>query len=130
MSVTIEVDNRQLENMSEEAKVTLNRHVNTYIDNIVKEANLIEEGNREDGAKREITSSIILQAVRKYKNNAPKKKDKWLIALKIISSFSLLIVGFLFDAKGYQDNIGKLIFFIIVLIIACISTVLQFVKEG
>ena len=130
MSVTIEVDNRQLENMSEEAKVTLNKHVNTYIDNIVKEANLIEEGNREDGAKREITSSIILQAVRKYKNNTPKQKDKWLIALKIISSFSLLIVGFLFDAKGYQDNMGKLIFFIIVLIIACISTVLQFVKEG
>lgn len=50
--------------------------------------------------------------------------------LKVFSAFSLLITGFLFDANGYQDNIIKLILFIIALIVASVSTVLQFVREG
>lgn len=71
-----------------------------------------------------------MQAVRKYKSNAPQKKGKGLVVLKVVSAFSLLITGFLFDANGYQDNIVKLVLFIVALIIACVSTVLQFVKEG
>lgn len=49
--------------------------------------------------------------------------------LKTISAFSLLITGFLFDINGYQDNIVNLILFIVVLIVACVSTVLQYIKE-
>lgn len=130
MIIRVEVDDGQLQNMSTGAKETLQQQVQTYTENIIKESNLIEEGNREEGANREITSSIVIQAVRKYKSFLPKKKDKTLIILKIVSSFSLLVTGFLFDANGYQDNVLKLILFIIMLIMACVSTVLQFVKEG
>ena len=129
MVVQIKIEDEKIENLSSEAKKSLKQQVETYAEYIIKESNLIEEGNREDGADREITSSIILQAARKYKNTLPKKKDKWLVVIKIVSVFSLLITGFLFDADGYQDNIGKLIWFIIMIIIASASTVLQFVKE-
>lgn len=130
MAIQIEIDERQMMNMSEEAKKTLSQQVKTYAEHIVKEANLIEEGNREDGANGEITSSIILQAVRKYKSNSTKKKDKDLIVLKIVSAFSMLLTGFLFDVNGYQGKTMELILFIIVLIIACVSTVLEIVKEA
>ncbi len=126
----VQITDEQMENMSEKAKEELVSQLSTYAESIIKEANLIEEGNREDGANREITSSIVKQAVRKYKSNVPTKKENGLVVLKVFSAFSLLITGFLFDANGYQDNIIKLILFIIALIVASVSTVLQFVREG
>lgn len=130
MSLRVEIDDIQMENMSEGAKETLGTQLRIYAENIIKEANLIEEGNREDGANLEITSNIVLQAIRRHKINTPKKKGKEMIILKIVSAFSLLITGFLFDANGYQNNIVKLVLFVIILIVACVSTVLQFSKEG
>ena len=126
----VQITDEQMENMSEKAKEELVSQLSTYAERIIKEANLIEEGNREDGANREITSSIVKQAVRKYKSNVPTKKENGLVVLKVFSAFSLLITGFLFDANGYQDNIIKFILFIIALIVASVSTVLQFVREG
>ena len=126
----VQITDEQMDNMSEKAKEELVSQLSTYAERIIKEANLIEEGNREDGANREITSSIVKQAVRKYKSNVPTKKENGLVVLKVFSAFSLLITGFLFDANGYQDNIIKLILFIIALIVASVSTVLQFVREG
>ncbi|MGO5284321.1 hypothetical protein ACTQZR_13205 [Catenibacterium mitsuokai] len=100
-----------------------------YADNIIKESNLIEESIREDGANAEIKSTIVMQAVRKYKSDTRKKpsNNRWII--RAVSSFSTLITGFLFDASGYGHNFTKLIFFIICLIIASVSTVIQFVLE-
>ena len=121
----VQITDEQMENMSEKAKEELVSQLSTYAERIIKEANLIEEGNREDGANREITSSIVKQAVRKYKSNVPTKKENGLVVLKVFSAFSLLITGFLFDANGYQDNIIKLILFIIALIVASVSTVLH-----
>ena len=109
MALQVEIDDIQMENMSDGAKEILGTHLKNYAENIIKEATLIEEGNREDGANREITSNLVLQAVRKYKSNPPKKEGKGLIVLKITSAFSLLITGFLFDESGYQDNIIKLV---------------------
>ena len=126
----VQITDEQMENMSEKAKEELVSQLSTYAESIIKEANLIEEGNREDGANREITSSIVKQAVRKYKSNVPTKKENGLVVLKVFSAFSLLITGFLFDANGYQDNIIKHILFMIALIVASVSTVLQFVREG
>lgn len=107
----------------------MEKQIEKYTDDIIKEANLIEEAIREDGASAEITSNIVLQAVRKNKNNHNRKANTSLIIIKIVSAFSLLITGFLFDSTGYQDNILKLVAFVVCLIIASVSTVLQFVFE-
>lgn len=130
MAIQITIDEDKIDNFSNDAQTTLKKQIDKYADDIIKEANLIEEGIRENGASTEITSNIVLQAVRKnktYHNN--KKSNKILLITKIVSALSLLITGFLFDSSGYENNKIGLIAFIIFLIIASVSTVLQFVFE-
>lgn len=129
MAIQVDIDDNKIDNFSNGAQSTLKNQIEKYADDIIKEANLIEEATREDGASTEITSNIVLRAIRKNKINHSKKSNKGLIAIKTVSALSLLVTGFLFDSNGYQDNTAKLIFFIISLIIASASTVLQFVLE-
>ncbi len=129
MAIQVNINDNKIDNFSNEAQTTLKNQVEKYADDIIKEANLIEEAFREDGASAEIISNHVLQAVRKNKTNHHRKPNRFLIITKIISSLSLLVTGFLFDSAGYQNNVGKLIAFIICLIIASVSTVLQFVLE-
>lgn len=127
MAVQINIVDDKVDNFSDEAQTTLKKQIEKYADDIIKEANLIEEGIREDGASTEITSNIVLQAVRKNKTYHNKKSNKTLLITKIVSALSLLITGFLFDSSGYQNNKMGLIAFVICLIVASVSTVLQFV---
>lgn len=129
MAVQVNIDDNKIDNFSDGAQTTMKKQMEKYADDIIKEANLIEEAIREDGANTEITSNIVLQAVRKNKSNPSKKPNRFLLITKIISSFSLLITGFLFDSSGYQNNVLKLIAFVVCLIVASVSTVLQFVFE-
>lgn len=129
MAVQVNIDENKINNFSNGARSILKRQIEKYTNDIIKEANLIEEAIREDGASTEITSNIILQAVRRSKNNSRKKHNYFQIIIKIVSALSTLITGFLFDSSGYQNNYFKLIAFIIFLVIATISTVLQFVFE-
>ena len=129
MAVQVNIDDNKIDNFSDGAQTTLKKQMEKYADDIIKEANLIEEAIREDGANTEITSNRVLQAVRKNKSNPSKKPNRFLLITKIISSFSLLITGFLFDSSGYQNNVLKLIAFVVCLIVASVSTVLQFVFE-
>ena len=129
MAVQVNIDDNKIDNFSDGAQTTLKKQMEKYADDIIKEANLIEEAIREDGANTEITSNIVLQAVRKNKSNPSKKPNRFLLITKIISSFSLLITGFLFDSSGYQNYVLKLIAFVVCLIVASVSTVLQFVFE-
>ena len=129
MAVQINIVDDKVDNFSDEAQTTLKKQIEKYADDIIKEANLIEEGIREDGASTEITSNIVLQAVRKNKTYHNKKSNKTLLITKIVSALSLLITGFLFDSSGYQNNKMGLIAFVICLIVASVSTVLQFVIE-
>ena len=129
MAVQVNIDENKINNFSNGARSILKRQIEKYADDIIKEANWIEEVIREDGASTEITSNIILQAVRRSKNNSRKKHNYFQIIIKIVSALSTLITGFLFDSSGYQNNYFKLIAFIIFLVIATISTVLQFVFE-
>jgi len=129
MALQVNIDNDKIDNFSSGAKAELVKQLEKYGDNIIKESNLIEEAIREDGASTEITSNIVIQAVRKSKVPSKKKHGKTLLFLKIVSWASLLLTGFLFDINGYEEATGKLIVFVICLIVACVSTVLQFVYE-
>ena len=129
VAVQINIVDDKVDNFSNEAQTTLTKQIEKYADDIIKEANLIEEGIREDGASTEITSNIVLQAVRKNKTYHNKKSNKTVLITKIVSALSLLITGFLFDSSGYENNKIGLIAFVICLIVASVSTVLQFVFE-
>ena len=97
---------------------------------VIKEANLIEEGFREDDAKNEITSSYVIQACRKNKNAHSKNLRIKLMWSKVFSTFSSFLCGILFDIADFQQSTGRLVGFLICLIVMCISTVLLFVWEG
>ncbi len=129
MPLQANIDDGKIDNFSNEAKITLVKQMEKYGEDIINESNLIEQAIREAGASEEITSNIVLQAVRKNRTKRNQKSSKFLLITKIISSLSLLVVGFLFDSSGYQDKAIKFILFVIILIIACVSTVLQFVLE-
>lgn len=129
MAVQVNIDDSKIDNFSVGAQTTLKKQLEKYADDIIKEANLIEEALREDGASTEITSNNVLQAVRKNRTNHNRKPNRTLLITKVVSSLSLLVTGFLFDSAGYQNNVIKLIAFIVCLIVASVSTVLQFVLE-
>ena len=127
--IQVNIDEKKVDGFTDQARDTLKEQMGKYADNIIKESNLIEESIREDEANAEITSTIVMQAVKKYKSDTRKKlsNNRWII--RVVSTFSTLITGFLFDASGYGHNFMKLIFFIICLIIASVSTAIQIVLE-
>lgn len=75
MAVQVNIDDNKIYNFFDSARITLKKQMDKYADDIIKEANLIEEAIREDGANTEITSNIVLQAVRKKKSNLSKKPN-------------------------------------------------------
>lgn len=126
----INLDEKLFDNFSHNAKDKVKDRTINYAHELIKEANLIEEGQRQDGAKAEVTSNIVMQAsLVKRTIGSNNKKPKWLIACRIISVISCLITGFFFDPNGYKDNLTMLIAFIISLSIACISTAVAIFKE-
>lgn len=129
MAITVTVNDTKIDNLTTGAQDTLKTQIEKYAEDIIKEANFLEEVIREDGASTEITSNIILQAVRKNKAFKNNKSNKSLLIARIASTLSLLFTGLLFDSTGYQNSKIKLFIFILVLIVACVSTVLQFVFE-
>lgn len=131
MNFNINIDDTNLVNLSNGARVKLREQTEKYANDLLKEAALIEEGDRQEGANSEITSNIIMRAVRvrRNKNSIERKTPKWLIVCKFISTVSWAISGYLFDGSGYQDNFAGLIGFIVCFAIACISSAFEFFKE-
>ena len=76
MGLQIEIENIVIDNFSESAKIILKTEIKKYAENIVKEANLIEEGELENGFDIEITAKSVNNAVRKNKLNYKKKNKK------------------------------------------------------
>lgn len=124
MKINIEIEDKKVINFSASAKNALEQKVTEYANEIVKEANLIEEGLRDDDAQREITSTIISQAVRKSKISVKKKPSASNVILRVVSALSLATIGFFYDPNGYANNLQKLYLFIAIIIIAAITTLL------
>lgn len=129
MSIRVDIVRRKVDNFSEEAKATLEKQIEKYADDVIKEANIIEEIIREDGASTEVTSNIVLQAVRKNRTYKKKKCSKFSIFMKILSPLSILVTGFLYDSNGYENELAKMAAFICALVVACISTLLQYLDD-
>ena len=104
--------------------------VEKYGYEIIKEAKLIEDVLREEGANEEITSNIIIQAVRKKRTKSNSKPKLIGIILKSVSALSMFVAGVLIDSSGYQNKMGKFIAFVIIFSIAAVSTVLSYVYDN
>ena len=127
--MTFEFDDKNLAGLTESAKNALREHLNDYALAVVKEASLIEEGARAENAKREITATHVLHAATS-KKYAPSKKTRISTrVLKLASSISCLLVGLFFDSQGFQGQFGKMLVFILFLIIAIVTVTITTIKE-
>ena len=125
--ILVDIDDKKVNSFSASAKETLKSHVTKYSEDLVREANLLEEGSRESGAGAEITSNIVLQAVRRKTTMPHRRASIWLILCKIISPLSCMATGFLFDRDltKYQSN-PKLFWALLISFgIACVTTAFQ-----
>lgn len=126
----VNIKEELLTDFSGNAKEKLQEQTMAYAQELIKEARLIEEAQREDGAKAEITSNIITRAAFVKRTLGTEKKVPWWLKLcKIISVISCTLTGFFFDPNGYNNHSAMLIAFIIAFAVACVSTVLMYAKE-
>ena len=130
LNIQFDDNDNQLSNFSSGAKKTLKKQLEEYVDYVIQEANLIEQGFRENDANTEIISSYVIQACRKSTTKRLKSLRKKLIWAKIVSSLSALFCGIIFDISEFQQSTRRLLLFILCLIVTCVSTVLSFVWEG
>lgn len=130
MRISFDIPDDQVDNLSSSAKTTLEGEIKKYTDSVIKEANLIEQGFREDGASEEITSSTIIQAVRKSKIHKRKKSSKTMtILIKSAASVTAFIAGVLTDLDAMQKSSFRTILVLIFFALACFTGILQFVDE-
>lgn len=131
MAVQVNISDERMDNFSKEAQNTLKVQLEKYADEIIHEARLIEEGNREELASTEITSNYVLWAVRKGKMGRPKKKRTLIFfLLKSGAYIATFIAGLLFDFPAFQNSLGRLIWFLVTCFIAVVTSLGQFYLEG
>ena len=128
MNIYVSVPDEETEGITDAAKDELKYWVEKYATDISCRANNLAEKATLHGRK-EISKGMIDRAVNEEKVLAPRKNKVLLVVLKIVSTFSLFFAGLLVDSGGYSGNLGKFIAFVICLVIAATSVVLQFTVE-
>jgi len=124
MPLIIEVPDISLEYLSSEAKEELKNSLISYSKGIIQESGRIEATIRNgDNNRPEITRQFIQEAVAYQKNpyrrvNTSNKYKGW----QLISSVSILLSGIMFDPAQLQSSFTVLIFFILILAVAIVST--------
>lgn len=130
MEIKYTIEDRKLQNFTDEAKTKLSEQSQKHTLEIINEAGKIEESLREYGATSEITGNIIFQAVRSLKNR-PIRKHKWVtVVLKILSELLLFVAGCLFSQENFAENPAQFYWFCGIFCVAVILTVALHFKEG
>jgi hypothetical protein len=129
MPLDIKIQDDQISDLSDDARRILKKQVDSYVVDLLKEARLVEEDMRERDAKKEITSSNIMQAARRGKNNFNKRKPWYVKHSRWISPISSIFVGLLFNPDSWSNEQWKIYLFVFVFGIAIATTILLFSKE-
>jgi|GEM_PF-1415230 len=129
MEIKISIADEMVASFSSGAKEALHEQMTKYAHHIIKEAHLLEEDARVDGAKNEITSNTIITATQRRKSNPITKKTQWFIWIKLASTFSLLFTGIFFGVYGMQPSVILLLLSALCLVCACVTTVYVYIKE-
>ncbi len=130
MDITIEINDVRLEHYSLEAKNELQKQLTIIADNLAEEANRIEAGRRLPTSNSEVTQSDVSTAGILSKMNQRDKKSRWWYIYQIISTFSGVFSGWLFDEDKLKQESWRLYIFLLCLIVFVISTLLTFTKDG
>ncbi len=133
MQINFDLSETELTHFSQDAKNRLTEQARQYTLEIISEANKVEEMLRENGASQEITESIVVQAIRR--NKTARKKNIGIIILKILSEILLFISGLLFLPDKFINsdstlNMPYFIFFLLLITISLILTIIMHFKDG
>lgn len=119
MSIDIKIPDNHLTYLSNHAKDELVTTVTAYTEDLISEASRLEAASRNDSGKPEITRTMIADAsliLKKYPAQKKKTWGNWVN--QIISIFSTLFAGALFNIDKFQLDSTRLVAFLIVLAIA------------
>lgn len=133
MRIEFEIPDERVQHFTNSAKARLIDQAGRYTFEVISEAEKVEELVRENGASQEITDNIIFQAVRR--NRTAKKKRTWVIVVRVIAELLLFVAGLMFLPEQFVTkegtlNVGYLIAFIVVALIASIATIVTYFIGG
>lgn len=133
MEIKYEIPENKVKNFTDSAKNRLKEQSYEYTLEIINEAEKVEKIIRENGASREITDTIIFQAVRR--NKTTKKKRIGLIITRIVAEVLLFVAGLMFLPEKFvtSDNVFNISYFVlfaIVTLVALIATIITHFVGG
>lgn len=129
MEVNFQIPDDKVKNFSGNAKNKITEHAQNYALEIISEAEKIELSTHEGNSPSEVTSSHVSHAANKFRSiSSVKKKKTGVIILRIVSELLILLAGIMFLPDNFVTtnkslNIGYLIFCLILLALACITTI-------
>ncbi len=129
MKIEVHISDNKLQDLSQSANEEMKKIAKAYIEEVLDEASRIEESHRTSNTTPEITATIIQDAVdyaRKY--GIRKKKPRKHVFVQIVAFLSTVFTGGLFTIEGFT-NTWHLVTFLLVLLIATVSTVFLVVKN-
>lgn len=133
MEIKIKIQDEKLNNFSANAILRIQSEAEQHTMDVIEEAEKVEGIIREDGATKEITESIVYQAIRRTKTERKPMKRNWLF--NPISEISILFVGMMFKTESFLTPEGKLdvfylLLFLFVLTVALLSTTFKYQNRG
>lgn len=133
MEIKYEIPENKVKNFTDSAKNRLKEQSYEYTLEIINEAEKVEKIIRENGASREITDTIIFQAVRR--NKTTKKKHIGLIITRIAAEVLLFVAGLMFLPEKFvtSDNVFNISYFVlfaVVTLVALLATIITHFVGG
>jgi len=129
MPIEIQVEDADLEGLSDPAKDSLKSEGEQYIKKVIQEANRLESSQKSGSGPVEITKAMIDKAAFIQKHSIGNSRTPLLIKLlRIASAVLSLIVGIMFDATKLQND-TYLIVFGIIFALAILTTTLATLKD-
>ena len=129
MPIEIQVEDADLEGLSDPAKDSLKSEGEQYIKKVIQEANRLESSQKSGSGPVEITKAMIDKAAFIQKHSIGNSRTPLLIKfLRIASAVLSLIVGIIFDATKLQND-TYLIVFGIIFALAILTTTLATLKD-
>lgn len=125
LEIKVKIPDDKLNNFSANAILRIQSEAEQHTIDVIEEAENVEDIIREDGATKEITESIVYQAIRRTKTERIPKNRNWV--LDAISEISILFVGIMFKTESFLTQEGKLdvyylLLFLFILTVALLST--------
>jgi VIT1/CCC1 family predicted Fe2+/Mn2+ transporter len=129
MPIEIQIEDADLEGLSDPAKDSLKSEGEQYIKKVIQEANRLESSQKSGSGPVEITKAMIDKAAFIQKHAIGNSRTPILIKLlRVASAVLSLIVGILYDATKLQNETYVAVL-VTIIALAILTTTLATLKD-